>query len=144
MQKAFESVDQDYLWKACAEKGLPSSFLEYIIRFYNSTGTFLILKGRSLTRLFPGRGGVRQGDPLSSTLFNIVIESILRDLDPEIGFDLPDVRLSHHVYADDFNLVSATSFGLQLQLSRFKERAAKAGLEVNINKTKVLELFVPS
>lgn len=139
LRKEFDSVDHKYLWKVCAEKGLPSSFLEYIMRFYNSAGTFLIWKGTSLARLFPGRG-VRQGDPLSSTLFNIVIESILRDLDPQIGFDLPDVRLSHLAYADDINLVSATSFGLQLQLNRFKDLAAKAGLEVNISKTKVLAL----
>lgn len=139
LRKAFDSVDHNYLWNACAMKGLPPSFLDYIIRFYNSTGTFLMWKGRSLAHLFPGRG-VRQGDPLSSTLFNIVIESILRDLDPQIGFDLPDLRLSHLAYADDVNLVSATSFGLQLQLNRFKDLAARAGLEINISKTKVLAL----
>lgn len=70
--KAFDSVDHEYLWKACAEKGLPSSFLEYIIRFYNSTGTFLISKGRSLAHSSLGEesGRVIRYLPLFSILLS--------------------------------------------------------------------------
>lgn len=79
-------------------------------------------KVRSLAHLFPGRG-VRQGDPLFSILLNSVIESILADLVPQIGFDLSDNRISHLAYVEDVNLVSATSLGLQLQINRFKDLA---------------------
>lgn len=65
LQKAFDSVDHRYLWNACLKKGLPVSFICYLINFYGSAGTFLMWKGRYLRFLNPGRG-VRQGDPLSS------------------------------------------------------------------------------
>lgn len=139
LKKAFDSVDHNFLWKACRKKGLPSSFIEYLSEFYDSAGTFLMWRGRSLCHLRPGRG-VRQGDPLSSTLFNIVIEAILEDLDSNIGFDLPDARISHLAYADDVSLVASTYIGLQLLVDRFIAGAAAAGLDVNIAKTRVLAL----
>lgn len=139
LQKSFDSVYHTYLWKARLKKSLPVSFVKYLIEFYDSFGTFLVWKGRLINFLFPGRG-VRQGDPLSSILFNIVIESIFEQLDPNIGFDLPDLRVSHIAYADDVNLVSATNIGLQLLLQKFKALAQRAGLIINIRKTKVLAL----
>lgn len=139
LRKAFDSVDHRYLWNVCLKKGLPISFISYLINFYGSAGTFLMWKGRYLRFLIPGRG-VRQGDPLSSILFNIVIESILEQMDSNIVFDLNDLRLSHIAYADDVNLVSATQAGLQRQLTLFASFAERAGLVVNCRKTRIMAL----
>ena len=58
-------------------------------------------------------GGVKQSDPLSSVLFNIVIDHLLRSLMRECGLWFGGRVIRAIAYADDMNLIAETPQGLQ-------------------------------
>lgn len=84
--------------------------------------------------------GVRQGDPLSGTLFNIIIEEVLMDLCPNIGIDLVGGQLSNHIaYADDVTLFASSRPGISTLFRSMVERAGRFGLDVNLDKCRILQ-----
>lgn len=50
------------------------------------------------------------------------------ELDGNVGFDLPDVRISQLAYVDNVSLVASTHIALQLLIDLFRAGAAEAGL----------------
>ncbi len=86
--------------------------------------------------------GVKQGCPLSPTLFGIFIADFQAELEPgSAGFALPTlsgVQTPALFYADDLALVSTTVAGLQAQLDLLQAYSKRWRLTVNVNKTKVV------
>ncbi len=74
---AFESVDRDSLWWIMAANGMPPKLLRLIKEYYSSTKIYVRARGSDSVP-FGFRTGVRQGCALSSTLFNDIIDWILR------------------------------------------------------------------
>lgn len=71
LRKAFDSVNHDYLWRACAKKGLPASFLDYIIRFYIPLALFWFGKVGPLHICFQGVGFDKVTPCLPSSLTSL-------------------------------------------------------------------------
>lgn len=86
--------------------------------------------------------GVKQGCPLSPTLFGLYIDDFELELAASSRvLDLPSLggrRLPALLYADDLALVSTSAKGLQAQLDVLQGYAAKWRLTVNIGKTKAV------
>ena len=83
--------------------------------------------------------GVKQGDSLSSMLFNIYINDLPKHLETTIDpvFLLKE-RLDCLMYADDLVLLSSTSQGLQQKLNCLSQYCNEWCLKVNLNKTNIL------
>lgn len=78
---------------------------------YARSTTALKVKGKRGTPIRCS-GGVRQGDPLSALIFNYVIDDVINDLDPRIGFTTDDNQVINCMaYADDLILVATTRIG---------------------------------
>ena len=69
------------------------------------------------SRIFDVQRGVRQGDPLSTLLFNLVLNEALdearvvwdrRSYGTEVGRPISGARLTHVAFADDCTLVAKT------------------------------------
>ena len=71
-EKAYDSVDHDYLLKALSKIGVPRSLIMAIRGFYCDAQSTIMINGTE-SKPFRMERGVRQGDPLSCLLFNIVI-----------------------------------------------------------------------
>ena len=84
--------------------------------------------------------GVRQGDGLSSLLFNIYIN----DIDQIFHYDVTDpvsldsTKLNCLIYADDLLLLSESEKGLQSCLNSLQSYCDSWKFKVNIDKTKVI------
>ena len=72
-EKAFDKVQHPFMIKTLSKLGLEGAFLIMIKAIYERPTVNITLHGQKL-RAFPLRSGTRQGCPLSSLLFNIVLE----------------------------------------------------------------------
>ena len=83
--------------------------------------------------------GVRQGDPVSPLLFNCSLDEIFKKLNWEnLGININGTFLNHLKFADDVALVAGSPEDLQKMLDDLYVESKRAGLEINLSKTKVL------
>ncbi len=93
---AFDSVDRDSLWRIMAADGIPPKLLRVIKAYYSSTKMKVRASG-SDSMPFKIRFGVRQGCALSPTLFNNIIDWVLRQALQEY----PGVQAGANVHVSD-------------------------------------------
>ena len=92
-----------------------------------------------MTNAFKILKGVRQGDPISPKLFTAAMEAIFRNLDwHSKGIIVDGEHLTHLQFADDILLVSHDPQELQTMIRELNVESKKAGLNMNIKKTKVM------
>lgn len=140
MSKAFDTVSHDAIHVALEEAALPNPFREYVKTTYSHASTVLHLPNlveKPMTHL--GRG-VKQGDPLSPLLFNLVVDRAVGVLSEDVGYKLGAERINALAYADDIVLLASTKTGLQENLNRLQAALLRNGLDINPRKTTVLSL----
>ena len=91
------------------------------------------------TSTFPITNGVRQGDALSSTLFDLVLEAILQQINitGHIGTKIIQIL----AYADDVAIVGRNKNALKDTLVKIECKARKRCLWINENRTKYMEVM---
>ena len=97
--------------------------------------------GHGTTDWFQIGKGVRQGCILSSCLFNLHAEYIMRNagLDEEqAGIKIADRNINNLRYADDTTLMAESEEDLKSLLMKIKEENEKVGVKLNIQKTKIM------
>ena len=85
--------------------------------------------------------GVCQGCMLSSCLFNLYAEYIMQNAgldESQTGIKISRRNISNFRYVDDTTLMVRSEEELKSLLMRVKEGSEKAGLKLNIQKTKVI------
>jgi hypothetical protein len=117
LTKAFDSVSHEAITIAMHNAGLEPRFVEYIREMYQRAETFLQVAGKS-TRVLKVTKGVRQGDPLSPFLFNLVVDQGLRKIPVEIGYRIGKAKVNALAFADDVILVAATPYGAEVGMRR--------------------------
>ena len=97
--------------------------------------------GHVTTDWFQYGKGVHQGCILSPCLFNLYAEYIMRNagLDKaQAGIKIARRNINHLRYADDTTLMVEREEELKSLLMKLKEESEKAGLKLNIQKTKIM------
>ena len=126
--KAFDSVSHDAIRKAAAEKGLPPLLVKYITNLYSLAST--TVAGVET----PNRRGVLQGDPLSSHLFNFVLDLALKKLTEALGKEIGGNRICFIAFADDLVLVGKDPESLQKLLDELSHALRPSGLTFGLVK----------
>lgn len=121
--------------------GLDRRFVDYIRGMYDASETFIQVRGQN-SRAFSPKKGVRQGDPLSPLLFNMVLDLGLRAIPQEVNYTLGTARVNALAFADVI-LVATTPQVLRLACETFTSSLRNAGLRINPMKSATLTL-VPS
>ena len=85
--------------------------------------------------------GVHQGCILSPYLFNFYAEYIMRNAGPDeaqVGIKIARRNINNLRYADDTTLITESEEELKSLLMKLKKESDKAGLKLNIQKTKLM------
>ena len=138
-QKAFDWVNRDLLVYKLREQYQISGHLYNAIKcIYSKTLSCIKLNNIS-TEWFDVTSGVRQGDTLSPTLFNLYINDLatgIKDLHKRVAFG--NTQVSILLYADNIVLIADDEQSLQDQLNYLYEWCNKWRLSINNSKTTVV------
>ena len=75
-EKAFDKIQHPFMMKTLSKVGFEGTYLNIIKVIYDKPTANIILNGQKL-KSFPLRSRTRQGCPLSSLLFNVVLEVLV-------------------------------------------------------------------
>jgi len=143
-KKAFDVINHESLWNALRQQGIQDGYINLLQQLYaNQTG---VVQTDVTSRRFSIQQGVKQGDPLSSLLFNALSESMMRTLKqkwaaakygirlcPIAGWSLTNLR-----FADDILLYSTSLSTISQMIKDVSEEGVKHGLRLHPDKTKIL------
>lgn len=133
VMKAFDSVSHQAIRDTLRDAGVPARMVGYIMNSYGESVTKLKGKDWTSRPIRPGRG-VKQGDPLSPMIFNLIINRLFAMLPEEVGLKIGETKLNAMGFADDLILMATTPMGLQSMLDTSAGYLQKCGLVVNASK----------
>ena len=136
--KAFDTVNRDLLWFRLLHYGIDGKFLQILKAMYTNLQICVKLHNH-LTNWFGSSIGVRQGDTLSPTLFNLFVNNLATEINElNCGVKIGNKMVSVLLYADDIVLISETEEYLQKMLDTVHLWCQKWQLNINCSKTQII------
>ena len=138
MAKAFDSVNHDCLLYKLQYNGIRGKIYS-AIKSVLLNQNYAVKVNDKNTKWFQGKLGVRQGDPLSPSLFSLYINDLALELENmNLGVEIGDEIVNILLYADDLVIFAENEIGLQLMLNKCTEWCHQWRLNINVDKTKVM------
>lgn len=142
-QKAYDSVDRETLFNTLREYQVDQKTINLIKLTLTNTISKVKFMGE-ISEPFQITTGVRQGDGISPTLFNIVLDKVMKTFWKEndsgaiIGTKNQHVKVECLAFADDLALFAETEQEAINQIDQLKEIAEKTGLQISFPKTEMM------
>ena len=137
-EKAFDRVDRKLLLFKLRKYGINGNFLNILDMIYSGAKAGVELNGQ-VTDWFDIGIGVRQGDPLSPTLFGLFINDLVDYVkDHSRGLVYPEFDIQCLLFADDLVLISDNESDLQKMFDAVSDWCRKWRMKVNVSKSKVV------
>ena len=134
--KAFDGVNHNKLWKTFKEMGIPDH-LTFLLRNLYTGQEAMVRTIHGTTDWFKIGKGVHQGCILSPCLFNLYVEYIMGSVrlgESQAGIKIAGRNINNLRYADE----GESEKELKSLLMGVKKESEKAGLKLNIQKTKIM------
>ena len=139
LEKAYDRVPRDKLWKVLLEYGIDGQLLRAIKSFYCRPEVCVWVNGKQSKPFHVGIG-LRQGYVLSPLLFIVYMNWIDKYCQADECATIGNCKISRLLFADDLVLLSSTESGLQHALNSFADACNTAGMKISTAKTEVLHL----
>lgn len=137
LEKAFDKIDWKLLFESLKNSGLDWRDRKFILNLYKNQTTLIDVNGSKREAVI--RQGVRQGCPLSPYLFNVYIESAMRELKEETrGVKVNGEQIHSIRFADDIVLMTESERDLNDMLLCLDTTLTKYKLKINAKKTKAM------
>ena len=133
-------MDHNKLWKILKQMVIPDH-LTCLLRNLYAGHEATVRTGHETTDWFQIGKGVCQGYILSPCLFSLFAEYIMRNAgleEGQAGIKIAGRNINNLRYADDTTVLAETEEELKSLLMKVKEESEKAGLQLNIQKTKIM------
>lgn len=142
-EKAFDRVDRNLLLYKLLQNGISKQIYNIIKNLYTNNQVTVNVNGY-LTDLFNSNVGVKQGDSLSPSLFNLYINQLAEDLRMLPGIMIGSRKVNCLLYADDLVLLAESEINLQTLLTELERWCVKWQMSINISKSKIIHFRPPS
>ena len=139
LEKAYDRVPRDKLWKVLQGYDVDGQLLRAIKSFYCRPEVCVRVKGKQ-SKPFHVGVGLRQGCVLSPLLFIVYMNWIDKYSQADECATIGNCKISRLLFADDLVLLSSTESGLQRALNSFADACNTAGMKISTAKTEVLHL----
>ena len=139
LEKAYNRVPRDKLWKVLLEYDVNRQLLRAIKSFYCRPEICVREHGKQSKSYYVGVG-LRQGCVLSPLLVIVNMNWIDKCSQADECATIGNCKISRLLFADDLVLLPSIEFGLQLALDSFADACNTAGMKISTTKTEVLHL----
>ena len=138
LQKAYDSIQRDTLWKILADKGFGGPFLESLKSLYKGDYVVSDVNGIPTKPCYLGRG-LRQGCSLSPLLFALYVADMSMELHlSNLGVKMHRVCISCLFFADDIVLIARDADGLRALRDIVQRHCRELGMKISVSKSKVM------
>ena len=126
------------MWSILKHFQVPNKLIRLLKMCYNNTRSRVKIGGE-LSEAFEMKTGLKQGCALSTLLFNLVLEWVMRSTPTSnTPVHVGDCDVDRLAFADDVDLMDEKLIGVEQTYVAFKRTAKRPGLDINQGKTKVL------
>ena len=133
-KKAFDCVDHERLWVILRDMGVPVHLIVLLRRLYTNQEATVRTEFGEIDNIDIGKG-MRQGCIISPLLFNIMREALE---EWERGISIGGRMVTNLRYPEDTTLLAVTKEDLIELVGRVRRASEKAGVYLNVGKTKVM------
>ena len=142
-EKAFDSVDWQFMLKVLKSYGFGTDICKWIGTFYNNIKSTITVNGQT-TPWFCIERGCRQGDPVSPYLFILcaeVLAIMVREESEIKGIDIRGCEHKISQFADDTQLINlGDQASFEKSIGILDKFAKVSGLKLNREKTQIIWL----
>ena len=142
-QKAFDSIDWDFISKTLKLFNFGDSIIKWINAIQQKTFSYIVQNGHISDKVLLHRG-CRQGNPVSPYIFVLAAEimaAAIRANKKIQGIEVYGDEKKISLYADDTTLyLLASERNLRAALDALQEFRKISGLKINIEKTKIIKI----
>ena len=144
LEKAYDRIDWTAMWDVLRIYDVGGSLLNGIKAFYRDAKACVKVNGEQ-SETFGIQKGLRQGCGMSSWLFNIYMDGVVREVKvkaKEVGVKMcangEEWLLNAILFADDTALIAESESDLQKLVKIFDNVCKRRKLKVNVDKSKVM------
>ncbi|GKU92629.1 hypothetical protein SLEP1_g6336 [Rubroshorea leprosula] len=151
LMKAFDSVHWDFIFQILDALGFPPLFINWLVACITTPKLSVVFNG-NLVGYFPGKKGIKQGDPLSPYIFVICMEILSRMLNKaategQLAYHpkCAKVKLTHLCFADYLIIFTdGRASSLAAIDDTLKSFYSVSGLKVNYAKSELFCCGIPT
>ena len=139
LSKAFDTVNRDKLWRRLDEMGIRGTMLTALKAYYANVKE-CVKTHEGLTESFESGLGVKQGCPLSPTLFGLYIDALENFMcsNTDSTVEVGTLKVPLLLYADDIVFFATSENEMQHMMDVFSDFCYKYELTVNMKKTEAV------
>ena len=143
VEKAFDRVHHADIFAALIRSGVSPRMVATLRDLYSNLHAKVFLWAGAESRNIPVQRGVRQGDPLSTLLFNLVLNGVLEDVrvvwdrrgyGTEVGQFMRQSRLTHVAFADACTLIAHSWVSRKRMILSLRDALQRRGLSLHPSK----------